>query len=636
MEGEPEDTARIRLQHDQTTSEHIRQQVILHTNIYLEDNGYNAINDSNDQNFSDTGMDSLDLMMLAEKISSALEIDMELTALIDYPTVQALCGYIRSLMVSRGDDGWTLSTSSFNAGRFERHISDIYQLFVGLEVDKEIQEIQIGITKVGDKLPLSEITGTRFSNDCISKIPFTRWDVEWHLFNHPKELSTESCIRFGAFVEKIEYFDSQVWNISSVEAKHMDPQQRLLLELVGQISLGHDVSEAAVFVGASTCEYYDLLLKHREVSQHTSSISVISAGISILPGRVAFHLGMQGPAVATDTACSSSLVSLSIAADMTEFGTIILSYCCSSNLLLCSSGFRVFDSANMLAPDGRCKAIDESSDGFSRGEGITALELAAINESSCYDCILKGTYVNQDGRSSRLTAPNGPAQSALIAGALRRSKRLPSDVTQLMLHGTGTPLGDPIEIGAAFKVYSQGTMGHECLSLSAVKSSIGHTEAAAGIASLIGAIRTNTDRTIIPTLHMRHMNPNIYRLYRSFPDVSEKSQVYRTSAGSVQQNIIVEVAGVSSFASQGTNCHAIIGFGSSCHTFCPQLRCIWHKRSLWILAQPKSRIALLTITQMKAFSFKVPFGNYESPDAKMQIFLTVSYEIITYASIKCS
>ncbi len=492
----------------------------------------------------------------------------------------------------------------------------------------DFDDILVGITDVEEKFPNDTFyKSSPFQMDCIGTIPFDRWDIEAHHFRISRDLSSETSIRFGAFIIGIEDFDSELWKISLNEAKHMDPQQRILLEMVGELSVGHDISQTAVFVGASTCEYHSLIQKHSQINQFVSSVSIISAGISVLPGRLAFHLGMQGPAIATDTACSSGLVSLSIAMDMTENGTILQSYCCSSNLLIYSMGFKLFESANMLAPDGRCKAIDSSSDGFSRGEAVTALALEATSSTAHFQCVIRGTSINQDGRSSCLTAPNGPAQSTLLSEALKRSRREPSDIAKLMLHGTGTPLGDPIELGAALKLFPEGKTPNSGLVLNAVKTSMGHSEAAAGTVSLAGTISASLGQTSCPLLHLRELNPNVERLFKSFPNVSRNVQVYRGASCSIQHCSSTEVVGVSSFASQGTNCHAIIDFHGAEFNYSSEFKCIWYRKSIWILEQPKTRVALTSVRGHRS-TYQTPMTNQQTPDGPFETFLSVCYLFI--------
>lgn len=614
----------ITLGGDQKKNRRIREQIMIQTNLYLEDNGYDPMEDQDSQNFSSTGMDSLDLMMLAEKIAIALHINMELTALIDYPTVGTLTKHIQTIMVREQGEEWNLSKFMLESdtSQFVSYVLNLKTLaFAASEVEPYAPEVRVGVFTISNKLPRpASPRDSSFTKDCICNIPFTRWDVD-HIDSSrgPSDIS----VRFGGFLESIETFDPAVWNLTVSESKHMDPQQRLLLELVSQICLGINVSQAGVFVGASTSDYHHLMQIHSNVIQFVHPASVVSSGISIIPGRLAFHLGMQGPAVATDTACSSSLVSLGIAVEMTELGTITSSYCCSSNLLICREGYRLFESAKMLALDGRCKVIDGDSDGFSRGEAITAIGLNVLTEGSRCLCTIRGISINQDGRSSSLTAPNGPAQSLLISEALRRSRGEPCDVTQLILHGTGTALGDPIEIGAAFKVYSQVKKTVSTLGLSTIKTMVGHSEAAAGSVSFAAGVVMNLDDMFFPTLHLREINANVSRLYASFSNLSKSTQIYRSIGCNIAPNNSFKIVGISSFASQGTNCHAVVEFNRKNFQCRSNGTYLWYKKHLWIMAQPRTRISFTPVRSRGRMTFQLQVPDFDSPVGLMGTFLTV-------------
>lgn len=281
----------------------------------------------------------------------------------------------------------------------------------------------------------------------------------------------------------------------------------------------------------------------------------------MIPGRVAYQLGIKGPALATDTACSSSLVSLSIAVSMMGGGKASLTtgFACGCNIMLDMRACELFQAARMLAFDGRCKAMDAAADGFARGEAITSFALAALQSHgdsrlSKGDMwpisVIRGVSINQDGRSSRLTAPNGPAQTELIADALRDGNTHPHDVQALMLHGTGTPLGDPIEIGAALRCFaSMKSSNDNVLQLCACKTVVAHSEAAAGTVSLAIAVNM-ASRAAFPTFHLRNINGNVARLCDH-----GAIHVSRTPGPTMSA---APVIGISSFASQGTNCHIVV------------------------------------------------------------------------------
>lgn len=490
----------------------------------------------------------------------------------------------------------------------------------------------LGITGIQSNLPMcSKGDLNSFFEDGITQIPMKRWDMDRH--GYTESLTGSALVlpvRFGAFLDDIEYFDPTIWDIPVIECEYMDPQQRLLLEAVSGLAfvMGADVVACGIFVGASTCDYQSLISKRLEVYTTTTPFSVTATGLGVIPGRIAFHLGMQGPAIATDTACSSSLVSLSIAHQMTQQEMIKSSFSCGTSLLIDQGQFQAFESANMLAKDGRSKALDASADGFARGEATVALRLDEIFADSCEIlCVLKSIYVNQDGKSSRLTAPNGPAQTKLITETLRRSACIPTDVAKLMLHGTGTPLGDPIELGALLKSYqsSSADTTDSLLNVCAIKTSVGHSEAAAGIVSLSGAIAMRSMQTI-PILHLRRINEHFERLMESYSDKGPCLSIKRYPAPSNADRTEKGSIGVSSFASQGTNCHAILSFGQNQSVQIQAesvLRAIWRKKCLWIFALPDTRIKFVhSSAKFTSTLFELPV-HLSFPDSLQECFLAV-------------
>jgi len=602
-----------------------------------------AVFDDLDLLFSSLDLDSLDVMMLAEELSEKLEIEMELTALIDYPTVGQLTRHIHGLLGGAGGDG--------AGGGGDGNARDVRD---GASIDSarySDERPTVSIVCAKHRLPrgasaaaaasASAAVGS-FADDTVVTIPLERWDVE-------DEIYGVHGVRFGAFLESIEAFDPTPWGLSAGECELMDPQQRLVLESVAELVLDATSSSggkpafdrAGVFVGASASEYQSLI-DLRALVQTLSPYAVTAGGIGVIPGRVAYHLGMQGPALATDTACSSSLVSVGVAVGMMERGALAASFACGCNVMLDKRGFQLFQAANMLAMDGRCKAMDAAGDGFSRGEAVTSFALAVTvgpgarasaaggeggrdGNSDGDDipmCVIRSVSINQDGRSSRLTAPNGPAQSTLIADALQHGGMLPGDVASLMLHGTGTPLGDPIEIGAALKMFAASLEQQSCvLNLSAVKTVHGHSEAAAGAVSLAGAVHMEAYRATNPTLHLRIMNENVVRLWDHHAiQVSRSPGGVPTSRSRSSDRC--RAVGVSSFASQGTNCHIIISHEHA--TDCPthssdgsvsSRRPVshgrishpvhrpealpWARQSIWILPRLSSRLRLTSMTHKR-------------------------------------
>ena len=276
----------------------------------------------------------------------------------------------------------------------------------------------------------------------------------------------------------IDLFDPSIFGLSGPEALSMDPQHRIILEASGEVlgtSLPYHSSASAtvgVFIGISWTEYGQMA---GTAGTPTTAYTAQGAVLSVCPGRVSYHYGLKGPAVALDTACSSSLVATASARAIT--GGI--------NMMLMPATTYMFRKAGMLSADGRCKALDATADGYVRSEacGVALLSAAPIINDGEGVVLLAGAAVNQDGRSSSLTAPNGPSQQEVIRAALRTGGAVPTQVTGLQMHGTGTSLGDPIEIGAAVAALLEGrkSSGAEGFTLLGSKSSLGHAEPASGI-----------------------------------------------------------------------------------------------------------------------------------------------------------
>src|SRR5690606_3440857 len=291
--------------------------------------------------------------------------------------------------------------------------------------------------------------------------------------------------------------DAPFFGIAPREAVTMDPQQRLLLEVAWEAlehaGLSADRlagSATGVFVGICNGDHFQRLLDRGadEIDAYLAS----GNAHSVAAGRISYCLGLNGPALAIDTACSSSLVALHAACQSLRNGETRVALCGGVNVMCSPETTIALSKAHMLAPDGRCKTFDASADGFSRGEGCGVLVLKrladALADRDRVLAVIRGTAVNQDGRSGGLTVPNGPAQEAVIRAALADAGVAPGDIGYVEAHGTGTSLGDPIEVRALAAVYGGGRTADSPLWVGSVKTNIGHLESAAGIAGVIKVI----------------------------------------------------------------------------------------------------------------------------------------------------
>jgi len=347
------------------------------------------------------------------------------------------------------------------------------------------------------------------------KVPASRWDVDVGWFEY-----SAMNKRFGSFIANADLFDNTFFGVSLQESVAMDSQQRLALEasweaLKGSRTaatlVGDKTPAVAVTVGISYNEYY-----LNTASQGMTAYTATSGTLSVVCGRISFTLGLTGPSVSIDTACSSSLVGAHLATTSFIPSGCPRALVCGVNLTIRAETTAVLSKAGMLAADGRCKTLDSAADGYMRGEAcVVHLLETAENETmgeNKHGVILAGTAVNQDGRSSSLTAPNGPAQQAVVRAALLSSSEhakhaiSPQQIACLEMHGTGTALGDPIEIGAAFAVFQNGEPGGQPLGMHAAKSRLLHTEPAAGAVGLTCLMRRLSKIGEHETLHLRTLN----------------------------------------------------------------------------------------------------------------------------------
>ncbi len=394
--------------------------------------------------------------------------------------------------------------------------------------------------------------------DTVAEVPADRWDIGSYYSPEPQTPGKMNT-RWGAFLDKVDQFDPRFFGISPREAETMDPQQRLLLEVAwealeraGQSPDDLFDSQTGVYLGISNSDYYRKLLSDVE------SLDVyVTTGnaLSVAGGRLSYQLGLHGPNLSIDTACSSSLVAAHLACQSLRSRETDVALVGGVNLILSPEISVNFSIANMMAPDGHCKTFDAAADGYVRGEGCAVLVLKRLADAQADGspilAVIRGTAVNHDGRSGGLTAPNGPAQAAVIRKALEDARIQPEDVSYVETHGTGTSLGDPIEVGALLNALCKQRGPQQPLYLGAVKTNIGHLEAAAGVAGLVKAILALQHGQIPPNLHFQTLNPHIQ--FGGAPVIIPTTNI--AWAKSADQPRVV---GVSSFGLSGTNAHIIL------------------------------------------------------------------------------
>ncbi|MBU3751982.1 MAG: type I polyketide synthase, partial [Mycobacterium sp.] len=395
--------------------------------------------------------------------------------------------------------------------------------------------------------------------DAITEVPPDRWDAD-DFFDPDPAAPGKVVTRRGGFVDDVTGFDAPFFGVSAREAKLMDPQHRLLLETAWQAVEHSGIAPTSlagtrtgVFVGLSTHDYVCMASDALDYPDFEAYLAIGTSGAAGA-GRISYRLGLQGPAVTVDTACSSSLVAIHQACQALRLGECDLALAGGANVLLSPATMITFSQSRMLAADGRCKTFDAAADGYVRGEGCGVIVIKrledALRDGDRIRAVIRGSAVNQDGASGGLTVPNGVAQQRVITEALERAGLTPGDVDYLEAHGTGTSLGDPIEVQAAAAALGKNRAADAPLLIGSAKTNIGHLEAAAGVAGVLKVVLALEHKELPKHLNFRNPSPHIP--WDRLP-VRVVDEATAWSPGARPR-----IAGVSSFGFSGTNAHVIV------------------------------------------------------------------------------
>lgn len=534
------------------------------------------------ENLGNFGFDSINLKRFANKLAELYGVEVSPTVFFAHPSLQGVSEYLveefeEDISLYYGKAGAEPQSTCEQPEASQAEMADSVERWdegSGYGSSRRRSKEPIAIIGASGVFPGSRDLQEYWQNleserDLITEIPIERWDWRDYYDDSSSGQNTTSS-KWGGFIADVDKFDPSFFSISPREAEVMDPQHRLFLETAWKTieDAGYRPSELSsrkvgVFVGLELNDYQHLMQSQAELRAQMAT----GNADAMVANRVSYLLDLRGPSEAIDTACSSSLIAVHRAVRSIQNGESELAIAGGVSLILSPHNVVGTGQMGVLSPDGRCKTFDKSADGYVKGEGVGALLLKplsrAVADHDHIYAVIRGTAENHGGKAASLTAPNSEAQAALLVAAYEEAGIDPESITYMEAHGTGTELGDPVEIEGLKKAFAELArrrqrpiaQRHYC-GLGSVKTNIGHLEPAAGIAGIMKVILAMRHKKLPGTLHLRELNPYIALQETPFY-VVERTQPWEEPTDE-RGNATPRRAGVSSFGFGGSNAHVVL------------------------------------------------------------------------------
>ncbi len=540
--------------------------------VISEELGYELGSFSKDESFETLGLDSVILVNVINKLDKNFP-GLPKTLFLEYPNIAEAALYIvdtykdaskhfSEKAIEEKDQLLNKNTNSYKIQPIQAKVmgstEEQYQYKQNRDNDIAIIGVHGIYPEAGSLESFWE--NLKSSKDCIREIPRDRWPIEG--FYSPDASRTDtSTTKWGGFIDKIEYFDPLFFKISPKEASFIDPQERLFLESAWCCvenagytpqNVCNENRKVGVYAGVMW-GHYQLFAMEEYVR---GEMVVNTSNYWSIANRVSFTMNFNGPSMAVDTACSSSLSAIHLACQSILSGETDLAIAGGVNLNLHPYKHYILAARKFAATDGRCRSFGEGGSGYVPGEGVGTVLLKplnkAIQDKDFIHAVIKGSAINHGGKVSGFTVPNSNAQASVIKTAFTNAGIKPSDISYIEAHGTGTSLGDPIEINGLTRAYADNSFKPESCPIGSVKSNIGHLESAAGIASIHKVILQLNHKTLVPSIHNEPVNPYIDFGNSPFR-IQKRIEEWKPSVSYSKR-----LAGISSFGAGGSNAHVVV------------------------------------------------------------------------------